>query len=188
MIRLTPFARKDFERLISWIDSEELLVAIAGDVFSFPLTAKQLQPYLEDENSIAFNIVGEGGAQTIGHAEIVSSGEKRCKIDKLIIGDAANRGKGAGQQVIHKLLEYAFTTLDVNQVELNVFDWNIAGIRCYEKCGFKFNPENTSFFQCGEHKWKALNMSIDKNEWVNKKHTGNEKNNPESGGNTRWFH
>jgi len=50
-----------------------------------------------------------------------------------LIGDISNRGKGIGQQVIDELLKFSFGKIGVREVELNVYDWNIAGIKCYEK-------------------------------------------------------
>ena len=43
MIRLEPFTAADIPRLIDWIDSEELLMIIAGQMLSYPLTNEQLQ-------------------------------------------------------------------------------------------------------------------------------------------------
>ena len=52
MIQLTAFSAADFDRFISWIDSEALLITIAGTVFSYPLTAVQLETYLADEKML----------------------------------------------------------------------------------------------------------------------------------------
>lgn len=169
MIKLTPFKETDFDKLISWIDNEGLLITIAGTVLTFPLTREQLQKYLEDEKSLSFNIVEPDGDEVIGHAEIVSSGENLYKIDKLIIGDKSKRGKGTGQQAINALLDHAFTQLKAEIVELNVFDWNIAGIKCYEKCGFIMNPARQATFKSGNETWTALNMIIKKETWSKKK-------------------
>lgn len=171
MIKLTPFTQKEFDKLISWIDNEELLITIAGSVFSFPLTRNQLQKYLDDEKSHSFNIVDLSNDQVIGHAEIVLSGDNMYKIDKLIVGDKSNRGKGIGQYVINELLDYAFTKLNAGTVELNVFDWNIAGIKCYEKCGFIMNPAKQATFKAGDETWTALNMTVEKENWLNKVHS-----------------
>jgi len=57
MIKLEPFTQRDFDRLISWVDNAELLMQIAGPGFSFPLTVDQLQKYLDDKNSYAFNVI-----------------------------------------------------------------------------------------------------------------------------------
>ena len=166
MIQLKPFNESDFAQFISWVADEELLVTIAGSVFSFPLTGQQLEAYLHDQNSHAFKIVYIASNKTIGHAELSGSGERTYKIDKLLIGDHTNRGKGIGQKVIDELLEQAFTKMDAETVELNVFDWNNSAIRCYEKTGFTFNPDKTAVFNVGDKKWTAINMSIEKNDWV----------------------
>lgn len=165
MIKLTPFRQADFSRLISWIDSKELLVTIAGTIWTYPLTADQLLSYLNDPKSHSFNIVETGQNTTIGHAEIIVSDDGTCKIDKLIVGDPAQRGKGIGQLVMQELLSYAFGKLPVHTVELNVFDWNHGAIRCYEKVGFTFNPAKKQTFEMDNHKWVALNMTLKKEQW-----------------------
>ena len=171
MIKLTPFTKADFDKFISWIDNEDLLITIAGTVFTFPVTNDQLQKYLDDETSHSFNIIDTSNDNVIGHAEIVLSGDNLYKIDKLIIGDKSNRGKGIGQQVIIALLDYAFTKLNAETVELNVFDWNIAGIKCYEKCGFVMNPAKQATFKSGNETWIALNMTVEKVSWLKRAHS-----------------
>ena len=172
MIHLEPFSAPYFDSFIGWIDSRELLVTIAGNVFSYPLTADQLQDYLSNKDSYSFAIVDQPGGKAIGHAELLSMGSGIFKIDKLIIGDASQRGKGTGQQVINQLLAYAFTRLNAQMVELNVFDWNTAGIKCYEKCGFTMTQGKSAAFQVGDKNWTALNMTIDKPRWQERDTTG----------------
>ena len=166
MIKLEPFTKYDFDRLISWIDSKELLMQIAGPNFSFPLTEDQLQKYLDDKNSLAFNIVDASNENIIGHAEICLTGNGTCKLDKVLIGEKSNRGKGIGLQLINELVKYSFKKLDVREVELNVYDWNIAGIKCYEKAGFSFNYSKKMTTTINNEVWTALNMTIDKEKWV----------------------
>lgn len=165
MIMLRPFQQSDFSKLISWIDNEELLVTIAGNIFTYPLTTAQLQKYLEDERSISFCIEQQNSNTSVGHAEIILANDGTCKIDKLLIADNSNRGKGVGQQVMKELLKYAFERLPVHTVELNVFDWNKAAICCYQKVGFVFNEAKTANFQVGNKNWTALNMVLHRSEW-----------------------
>jgi RimJ/RimL family protein N-acetyltransferase len=165
MIKLVPFAPSDFDEFISWIDSEELLVTIAGTALSFPLTREQLQKYLELENSHSFTVFDAGQNIKVGHAEIVLSAPDTYKIDKLTIGNKANRGKGIGEKVITELLNFSFGNLNASIVELNVFDWNVAGIRCYEKCGFIMNESKRAEFKVGDKSWTALNMIISMEDW-----------------------
>jgi RimJ/RimL family protein N-acetyltransferase len=168
MITLQPFGQKDFNALISWVDSEEMLYTIAGKDLSYPLTADQLRRYLNDSDSYSFSVVDVDDGTLVGHAEIRSSGRQKCKIDKLIIGHQSKRGHGLGKQIIEQLLAFAFTDLQAEVVELNVFDWNKAGIRCYESCGFVLNPGGSADFQFRDTTWVALNMVIQKTDWENR--------------------
>jgi len=43
----------------------------------------------------------------------------------------------------------------------------VAGIRCYEKTGFTFSEKKFST-KTGDIEWVALNMTIDKNKWINR--------------------
>jgi len=162
MITLEPFTEKDFNQLIAWVDSNELLITIAGSYFSYPLTIDQLHRYLLDEKSHSFNIVDTDINTIVGHAELVNMGNSIYKIDKLLIGDKQQRGKGIGEKVMQLLVQYAFKKLNAATVELNVFDWNTSAIRCYEKVGFKNNPAKSVTFKVGDKEWLALNMQINK--------------------------
>lgn len=44
--------------------------------------------------------------------------------------------KGIGTQATRLILEYAFMTLNLHRVELEVFAFNPRALRMYEKCGF----------------------------------------------------
>ncbi len=165
VVILTPFQPSDFDRLISWIGDKDLLVTIAGTEWTYPLTAEQLQVYLDKPESHAFNLVDDAQNITLGHTELIVYDDGTCKIDKLIIGDPAYRGKGLCPQVMQELLDYAFTQLPIHTVELNVFDWNSGAIRCYEKVGFQVNPAKKQTFEVDEHEWVAFNMSVQKSDW-----------------------
>ena len=165
MIRLEPFTPNDFKTVISWIHSKELLVTIAGTVFTFPLTEDQLQKYLDDEKSCSFNVVDTAKNKNIGHAEIYLTGNGTCKLDKVLIGDKSNRGKGIGLLLIDELVSYSFTRLGVGMVELNVYDWNASAKKCYEKAGFTLNPDKKMSTEVDGISWNALNMTITKDQW-----------------------
>src|SRR5688572_20413739 len=138
-IKIQPFTPASFDRFIAFVNSPEILITIAGPYFSYPVSHEQLYRYLDDEKSTAFDVIDLASQQLIGHAEIINMGGGLYKLDKVIV-DKNIRGKGIGQQLINELLKYSFETLNAEIVELNVFDWNVAGIRCYEKTGFVFTP------------------------------------------------
>ena len=164
-IKLTKFERADFDQLIAWLDTKELLLTIAGTVLTYPLTREQLVNYVNDPKSLSFNVVDVDENKSIGHAEIILTGVDTCKLDKVLIGDKSMRGKGIGDKLMRELLRYSFEELNMNEVELNVYDWNQGAIRCYEKVGFVINPEIVLMTDLDDIHWKTLNMRIDKDKW-----------------------
>jgi RimJ/RimL family protein N-acetyltransferase len=166
MIKLEPFKPSDFDLLVSWIDSKELLLQIAGNYFSYPLTPPQLQNYLNDKRSFAFSIVETSANKVIGHSEIILLDNKVCKLDKILIGDKANRGKGVGQKVVNELLAISFENFSAEKAELYVYDWNTGAIKAYERVGFVINHDKQILTEVDGKVWKALNMTIDKREWL----------------------
>lgn len=165
MITLEQFDENDFERLISWVDDEEMLVQFAGPLFSFPLTIEQLKAYKSDKNRHLFKVI-KSGENAIGHAELFQSDdEKTLRICRVIIGDKTKRGQGVGQQIINELLKISFIKLDKENVELNVYDWNTSAIKCYEKVGFAVNPNKRFQSEVNGSIWTAINMTIDKAHW-----------------------
>jgi len=167
MITLEPFDREDFERLINWVDNEEILVQFGGPIFSFPLTIKQLEEYKNDKQRLSFKVVDQSSKIIIGHAELFPSDDnKTMKVCRILIGDKKNRGQGFGQEIINELLKISFLKLDKEKAELNVYDWNISAIKCYEKAGFIINPGKTSKLEVKGNIWTAINMTIDKQHWT----------------------
>lgn|SRR5690606_2810775 len=166
-IKLKPFEKKDFNRLIKWSYNEEILTQFAGPIFTFPLTIEQLKNYKNNKEILSFKVIDSFSNIVIGHAEISPSEEiNTIKICRILIGDKTKRGKGYGKKIIKLLLDKAFKELDKERAELNVFDWNTSAIKCYEKVGFKINRAKTSISIVNGEKWKAINMIIDRNNWI----------------------
>ena len=164
MIRLEKFDKADYHRLICWVDSEEMLMQFAGPVFKFPLTVDQLDRSLTDTNRFAFKVLEISTNSIIGYAEIYLTGESAF-LGRILIGEEKYRGKGLGGQIVNHLLNYSFIQLDQIMSEVNVFDWNIAAIKCYEKAGFMMNAGKISSRRIKDQTWVVLNMTLDKATW-----------------------
>jgi RimJ/RimL family protein N-acetyltransferase len=54
----------------------------------------------------------------------------------IVVGSESLRGKGIGGEAIRLMLRYAFQTLGLERVELEVAAQNERGIRCYRREGF----------------------------------------------------
>lgn len=164
MIQLQAFIPADYDHLISWVGSAESLMQFAGPAFNFPLTHEQLLASLSDEKRFAFKVINTDNNKIISHAEIYLTSEA-AHLGRILIGDEKQRGKGIGQAIVAQLLHIAFEEMNQSLATLNVFDWNLAAIKCYEKVGFKINPDKTLVRTVNDKTWTALNMVMHKKEF-----------------------
>lgn len=162
MIKLEPFDKADFDRLISWIDSEELMVQFAGPIFKFPLTIDQLELYITNKNRFVFKVIKLDTTEVIGHSEIYYSKNKIAKLCRILLGKKKSRGQGFGKEIVKKLVEISFNKLGALSVELNVYNWNTSAIKCYEKVGFVIDPQKNKRTQFNNYTWTAVHMTLNK--------------------------
>lgn len=165
MIKLEPFTKANFQRLISWIEDKESLIGFAGGSFDYPLTVDQLEQYLTDKRKTIFRVRETESEKIIGHAEIFRVEEKMVRLCRVLIGEKEFRGRGLGQEIIRELTELSFQTSEIEVVELNVYERNISAIKCYEKAGFRRNPSKDKISRFDNENWKSLNMVMTKEEW-----------------------
>ena len=165
MITLEKFDSSSLDKLISWIDSPEALMQFAGPSYTFPLSKEQLDQSSKDLNRHAYSVVDTNSNTTIGHAEIHLTNDGAI-LRRILIGDPNMRGKGLCSPLVDHLLQIVFAELNQEKVELNVFDWNTSAIKCYEKAGFTINPNKVLERTVNGKTWFALNMVLDKVNWI----------------------
>ena len=137
-IYLRPLAASDVERLARWVNDEEVRQWVT---FYLPLTEKAEQEYIENAGSkpdqISLAIVLRAGDRHIGGLALNEIRWKdRAAMFGIFIGEKDCWAQGYGTEATRLLLRYAFTTLNLNRVELGVFAFNERAVRVYEKCGF----------------------------------------------------
>jgi RimJ/RimL family protein N-acetyltransferase len=64
-------------------------------------------------------------------------------------------------------LRYAFNELNLNRVNLNVFEYNERAHKSYLKCGFVDEGRTRKSMQRNGQRWDMLFMGILKEEWKN---------------------
>lgn len=76
----------------------------------------------------------------------------------ISIGEESMRGKGYGTETARLMLDFAFTALGMHNVSLEVYSHNIAGIKAYERAGFReYGRRHECFFMGGRY-WDAILM------------------------------
>jgi RimJ/RimL family protein N-acetyltransferase len=163
MIRLEPFQRSPYRKLISWIENAELLMQFAGPMLHFPLTEAQLDESLADQKRLPYTVIENASDDMVGYGEIYRSRESAF-LGRLFI-EEGHRGRGYGLQMVKRLIEISFLELDEPKAELNVFEWNVHAISCYKKAGFILNPYKKVIRQINGNSWAVLNMELYRTEW-----------------------
>lgn len=177
MIRLEHFEHSDFQQLIDWIDTEELLVKWSGSLFNFPLTLSSLEWYITDTNipqessAFVYKAIDSVTGDVIGHISLggLSWKNRSARISRVLVGDTARHRKGICQQMTKAILKIGFEELGLHRISLGVYENNKAALNCYLKSGFNiegvgrdilwFKNEFLSMIEMGilEDEWKALN-------------------------------
>ena len=87
-----------------------------------------------EENAIIFSMIEKETNEFIGNIEIMEIKDNIGEIGIAIT--PKKQDKHYGQEAIKRFIEYAFNDLNLSGLELNVYNFNPRGIRCYEKVGF----------------------------------------------------
>ena len=158
MIYLVPFDASHARAVCSWIKSEEDLVLFAGPLpFRYPLTEEQFGPYLGEPGRRVFAALDNYTDDLVGMGELMRVADDTVRLCRILINEDF-RGRGMGQQLTLALLQQAFADPHIRNVELNVYDFNKAAIRCYEQCGFRTDVDGAKETVVNGKNWRSVRM------------------------------
>lgn len=137
-IYLSPRTIEDAEKYTEWLNDFNTTdyLGRSGKIMTLEAEKEYLVNHIKAEAS--FNIVTLKDDKLIGAVSLEN-------IDHLIrkatlgifIGDKEEREKGYGTEAINLILDYGFNYLNLNNIKLDVIEFNERAIACYKKCGFK---------------------------------------------------
>lgn len=172
MLKIRPMTEEDFRVVVKWNMGKEetFLYQWAGKSYVYPLTLKQFRDKVDiaintkksDAFIYAIDLAGED--RLVGTLELsgVDYKKKTGSIGKFLIGDSRDRGKGYGKEALTLVLNEAFEHIGLKTIFLQVFDFNIGGIKCYEKVGFKKIKYEENVYYDGVKPWGRYYMAIEK--------------------------
>ena len=173
MIKLEPFVQSDFQQLIDWVDSEELLIQWCGSLFSFPLTKRSLEWYIRDTNVVGesdafvYKAVDTETGNAVGHISLggLSWKNRSSRISRVLVGKSDRHQKGIGQQMTKAVLKIGFGELNLHRISLGVYENNKPAINTYLKCGFNIEGVSRDILWYNNEFLSLVEMAILEDEW-----------------------
>ena len=159
-IYLSPMSIEDAEKFTEWMNDFETTDYIGRS--SQIVTLQGEKEYLEKNvKDNQFAIVSLEDDELIGTVSL----EKIDYINRkatlgIFIGEKEARNKGYGTEAIKLILEYGFRYLNLNNIKLDLMEFNERAYKCYQKCGFKeYGRRRKSNFINGKY-YDTIEMDI----------------------------
>ena len=140
-IILREYRQEDLPEMRKWVNNEDT-VKFLSSRFWAPQTLLDTQQFLENmlqssHNGCNFIIADKEDERYIGQLDMFSINWKlRCGELGMVIAAVEDRGRGVGTEALGLILRYAFQTLGLERVQIEVDMDNAGAMRCYEKAGF----------------------------------------------------
>jgi RimJ/RimL family protein N-acetyltransferase len=133
------------------------------DLPPYPMTMEKEQDWYDRvsraESDVSFTIYESETLRPIGNTGLHEVDYRnRTASFGIIIGEPECRGKGYGTETTRLMLDYAFTALGLHNVMLIVFEFNDAGIKAYQKAGFKEFGRRRECRLVGGKLWDEVQM------------------------------
>ena len=173
-ITLGPVKREYIDAYLKWFNDPEITQYLS--MFR-PMTRMMEEDWIENlkkrDDTIAFAILihdANSGEKLIGNCGLHAIDWKnRVAEVGITIGENENQSKGYGTEAMLLLLDYGFNTVNLNRIQLRVYEFNSRAISSYNKIGFvKEGLMRQAIFINGEYH-DIIFMSILKEEWIKKK-------------------
>jgi len=145
----------------------------SGALFSFPLTQKSLDWYIEDVNDTAhsdafvYKVIETTTGVVVGHISLggISRKNRSGRISRVLVAPAY-QGKGYCCEMVKAILKIGFEELQLHRISLGVYDINQSAIRCYQKAGFAIEGTSRDCLLFKGSWWSLMEMSILEDEWA----------------------
>jgi diamine N-acetyltransferase len=141
-VRLRAIDRKDLPLFVTWLNDPEVRENISIYV---PLSINQEEEWFNsmlkqsiEEQPLTIEVLQGEEWSVVGDMSLfkIDFHNRNAEIG-IFIGDKQYWGQGYGVDAMRLMLRHGFNNLNLNRIYLRVYETNLRGIRCYEKCGFK---------------------------------------------------
>lgn len=169
LVALGPLRRELLPAYQRWIN--DFAAARNLGVPSRPISAEAEAAWFDgvvgNAGEVAFTIYERATWRPIGNTGLhLIDHRNRTAEFGLLIGEADARGRGFGTEATRLVLDYAFTALGLHNLMLRVFAYNLAGLRAYQKAGFREFGRRREAVLMGGRLWDVVYMECLAGEFV----------------------
>ena len=140
-VLLRPIDKKDLSKTLAWRNDPLIVEKILG--YQFPLTEDMEENwyqgvgFVEFPSKIIFAIDLKSDNSLVGYTHLskIDWISRTCFFG-IVIGDQESQKKGYGTDAMHSLLRYAFNTINLRKICLEVVSYNHEAFNLYKKIGF----------------------------------------------------
>lgn len=160
-IYLSPRSMEAVEQFTEWLNDFQITDYTGRSAYLITLQDEMDYFANPKENERVFFIVRKEDEKLIGTVGLhhIDNIHRRATLG-IFIGDKSGRNKGYGTETIRLILEYGFKYLNLNNIQLDVMEYNERAQACYRKCGFKeYGRRRKSEFMYGKY-YDRVSMDI----------------------------
>lgn len=169
-IVLREYRDSDIDYIRQWVNDPEITNTLS-DNFLYPHTKYETESFFRTvvegkSRNKSFIIAAKDSLEYIGQIDLYRMDwRNRFALLAIVIGRKEYLGKGYGSEAIQLLQKFAFEELNLNRIELEVYEYNERAYKCYLKCGFiEEGRYRKKMYKQGKY-WDSICMSILKSEY-----------------------
>jgi len=164
----TPEGRAAFQR---WYADPEIAVLLRHD--QEPLSPINSRSYFDtiilpsSAQGLCFAIHDAATGTLIGTTALteLEGNPARRSLFRIVIGEKDHWGEGRGTEATNLMMGYAFTTVDLELVRLEVFQHNPRAIAAYRRVGFEETGSHIEWVGPERRELHVLEMALSRERW-----------------------
>ncbi|MFC5467527.1 GNAT family N-acetyltransferase [Cohnella suwonensis] len=169
-IMLREYRKDDLPWIRKWVNDPNIVEHLS-DIFLYPHAEQSTEAFLDamlagDEDSRGFVIADLRTEAYIGQINLDSIDWKN-RVGKvgIVIGSTDDFGQGYGTEAMRLLVDFAFLEMNLNRLELEVYEFNERAIRSYVSSGFREEGRlRERFYKKGRYV-DVVQMGVLKSDW-----------------------
>ena len=169
LVTLAPLRREDIPTYTRWFQDYEVQRLLMPEVL-VPFTSETEESWYESAsrqtNGYTFGIRTLADDKLIGNCSLFEiSLKNRSATFGIVLGEKDYWGKGYGTEATRLTMRFGFDELNLNRIQLEVYDFNPRARRAYEKAGFCHEGiRRQALFREGQY-WDIEIMAILRDDW-----------------------